>query len=97
MFDDNRFLWYDETRIEHDRYNLACDARDEYQEFRKLYDTIEDYELTDEQLNRLPDDTFPEDWELDYMDCDSLAILVAETGESVNILQNILTEITNNH
>lgn len=95
MYSENVCLWYDESRIEQDRYNLACDARDAYREFRKLYDTIENYDLTDEQFDKLPDDTFPEDWQLDDMDCDSLAILVAETDESINILQNILAEVTN--
>ena len=95
MFNENICLWYDEAREEHDQYNLACEAKDALAEFCKLCYSIEEYELTDEQFNRLPDNTFPEDGELYYMSCEELKSLIDEVDECIGVLQNILAEVTN--
>lgn len=95
MFDENISLWYDESREAYDRYVLACDAKSALDELCRVFSTLEKYELTDEQFNKLPDKTFPEDWELDYMDCDELNSIIDDADDCIGIFLDILAEVTN--
>ena len=92
---DNVSLWYDKEREEHDQYNLECEAKEAIAEYCELVLALEEYELTDEQFDKLPDNTFPEDGELRYMDCEELKSVIDEADECIGIIQNILAEITN--
>ncbi len=95
MFNDNVCLWYDESREEHDRYIFECNAIEALAKYCKLGLAIEDYDLTDEQFDKLPDEVFPEDGELRYMNCDELESLINKVDKCNDILENILAEVSN--
>lgn len=95
MFSDNICLWYDEAREEHDLYILECEAKEALDEFESLALAIEEYDLTDEQFDRLPDETFPEDGELRYMSWGELERLMDKANRCNDILKSILAEVSN--
>lgn len=92
---DNMCLWYDEAREEHDRYLAECEVKEAYKEFDKLVYTIEEYELTEEQFNKLPDEAFPDSGTLTYMDYDELESLLDKIDNCIGVLRDILAEVTN--
>jgi hypothetical protein len=95
MFNENICLWYDEAREEHDRYILECDAKEALAEYSELVLAIEQHELTDEQFEKLPDEAFPEDGELRYMDCSELNSLIDKVDNCIGVIRDILAEVIN--
>jgi hypothetical protein len=51
--------------------------------------------LTDEQFDRLPDEVFPDNGELRYMTCGELESLIDTVDDCIDILRNILAEVSN--
>lgn len=88
---ENVCLWYEDfEEINHGYYET--EAKEALEEFEKIALAIEQYELTDEQFNRLPDEAFPEYGELRYMSCAELEKLIDTVNDCIDQIAAIIAE-----
>lgn len=88
---ENVCLWYEDyEEVNHGYYEV--EAKEALEQFEKIALAVEQYELTDEQFNRLPDEAFPDDGELRYMSCDELEKLTDTVYDCISQISAIIAE-----